>query len=141
LELPDTRLGSLFNQYADVYPLIWKQFQKSGYVTMYGEDYPLIETFQMRMQGFRECPVDHYMRAFWQAAYDADPDLKRDGSSKCLGGHGRHVAMLDYVKDLFVKYPRVPKFALQFLVGFSHSNPNLAQYAGKTNYLLLLHIT
>ena len=129
-ELPNIRWGP-FTKYADTYPLIWKQFIDNGYVTLYGEDYPLIETFQMRMNGFDKAPVDHYMRPFWQAAYDVDPNLRQRGTHPCLNGQPRHRYMLNYLKEFFRKYPKVPKFALEHLTGLSADDPNMVQHAGK----------
>lgn len=43
-------------------PLIWKDFQRRGYVTAYTEDYGPYSTFNYLKKGFQQKPVDYYGR-------------------------------------------------------------------------------
>ena len=77
-ELPDVKKQEFISNetnYVDVYPMIWKEFMQSGYVTLFAEDMPQYGTFQLRLNGFQQIPVDHYMRPFWMAA--GNSTLKR----------------------------------------------------------------
>ena len=51
-------------------------------MTLYAEDQPSLGTWQLRLNGFEEQPVDHYMRPFWQAALDTDVHQSRLGQIK-----------------------------------------------------------
>ena len=47
-ELPETRRGFPDSQYVDIYPWIWKDYERAGYVTQWGEDMARIGTFNYR---------------------------------------------------------------------------------------------
>lgn len=53
LELPDTRKRISGTKPVNVYPFIWKDFTKFGYVTGYLEDMPSVGTFTYRLNGFK----------------------------------------------------------------------------------------
>ena len=125
-ELPEVRINRTGSHYVDIYPLIWKNFKQSGYVTCYTEDVPKYNTFQLRLNGFKEEPVDHYMRHFWQATEASK--LHKRSAKFCLGNKPEHQYILDYLKDLFIKYRSVPKFAFGFLVELSHNDNNPSQH-------------
>jgi hypothetical protein len=40
LELPETRRRMINSDYVNVYPMIWKEYEKHGYVTAFNEDQP-----------------------------------------------------------------------------------------------------
>ena len=62
-ELPNTIKNTYNSTFVDLaYPFIWKDFEKLNYATLFGEDWPLIGTFQYRMKGFSKPPTTHYMR-------------------------------------------------------------------------------
>ena len=63
-ELPNTIKNSIGSQYVDkAYPFIWKEFKnKFNYSTLFVEDWPSSATFNYRMIGMEEPPVDNYMR-------------------------------------------------------------------------------
>ncbi|XP_022093484.1 uncharacterized protein LOC110980804 [Acanthaster planci] len=115
LELPEIRKGEPGSSSVDAYPLIWKEFAKSGYATMFAEDSPRIATFNLRFNGFDEQPTDHYMRTFWNAA---------QVRNSCLGPRPVHSVMLDHLFDYMVAYKDKPHFAFTFLVGLTHANIN-----------------
>jgi hypothetical protein len=58
-ELPEARRGFKNANYVDSFPWIWKKFKQNGYVTQWAEDMQSIGTFQLRMLGFKDQPVDH----------------------------------------------------------------------------------
>lgn len=48
----------------DQFDMIWKNFSRNGYATLFAEDRPDIATFNYfgYLYGFRNTPVDHYFR-------------------------------------------------------------------------------
>lgn len=121
LELPDTRkrMGLKAN-YVNVYPMIWNQYKKNGYITGFMEDVHHIGTFTYRLKGFREQPTDHYMRTFYLAA----APYFRYYSKFCIGGIPRHMVMLNYIKEIFNVYKNQPKFLFGFHGELSHDSYN-----------------
>ena len=110
--------------------MIWKQFKRSGYVTLFNEDTPEFGTFEMYLNGFQEVPVDHYLRPFWLAVRNSSVDGWR-----CAAGKQKHQYALDYLKDFFIKYPTVPKFAFGFHVRLSHGHNSSIACTGKSAIL------
>ncbi|XP_060838613.1 uncharacterized protein LOC132920325 isoform X2 [Rhopalosiphum padi] len=117
LELPDTRkrMGNKAS-YVNVYPFIWNEFKKHGYVTGYAEDVPNLGIFTYRLKGFDEQPTDHYMRSYY---VDALPMFNQQ-KPFCYGSLPRHKIMLNYVKDMFRVYEDKPKFMFAFQGELSH---------------------
>lgn len=54
----------------DTINLIFKDFMKAGYTTLYNEDFVLGSTFTYKMNGFDKPPTDWYPRPFWIAAHE-----------------------------------------------------------------------
>ena len=50
--------------------LIFKDFQKSGYTTLYNEDMVLGGAFHYKMNGFDKPPTNWYPRPYWIAAHE-----------------------------------------------------------------------
>lgn len=121
LELPDTRkrMGQKAN-YVDVYPIIWNQYKKNGYITGFMEDVHYIGTFTYRLKGFKKQPTDHYMRTFYLAA---TPYFKYYNKF-CIGSIPRHMVMLNYIKEIFNVYKHQPKFLFGFHGELSHDSYN-----------------
>lgn len=57
LELPETRKRMKDSKSVNVYPMIWSEYERSGYVTSFNEDVPHIGTFSYRLNGFDEQPT------------------------------------------------------------------------------------
>uniref|UniRef100_A0A914XIT3 Uncharacterized protein n=1 Tax=Plectus sambesii TaxID=2011161 RepID=A0A914XIT3_9BILA len=86
LELPLTRKRYKNASYLnDVYPMIWRNFSKHGYVTMYAEDSAALGTFTYRLKGFNKQPTNHYMRTFFM---QAEKEIK---NRMCVGSEPQHV--------------------------------------------------
>lgn len=121
LELPETRkrLESKAN-YVDVYPLIWNDYKKNGYVTGFMEDVHHIGTFTYRLKGFKVQPTDHYMRTYYLGA---SPHFKYQ-KKFCMGASPRHSVMMNYIKTIFDAYQNQPKFVFGFHGELSHDSYN-----------------
>jgi len=98
--------------------LLFKQFQESGYSTMFNEDSATGGTFQFRMNGFIEPPTDWYPRPFWIAAHEM-----YDGCGKlpCIC---ETQEMLKMLKTYTRKCEDVAKFSFTML-NQAHDDMNL----------------
>ncbi|KAG7189383.1 hypothetical protein KM043_017030 [Ampulex compressa] len=121
LELPETRkrMGQKAN-YVNVYPMIWNEYKKNGYITSFMEDVHHIGTFTYRLKGFKEQPTDHYMRTFYLTA----SPYFRYSKKYCFGGIPRHMVMMNYIKSIFDVYKNQPKFVFGFHGELSHDSYN-----------------
>lgn len=134
LELPETRKRKFSSTYVNSYPMIWKEYEKAGYVTAFNEDQPNIGTFSYRLNGFKKQPTDHYLRTYYQAI---EGEL-RNYKKLCVGSRPRHQVMLDYTKDFVNKYNSTnPSFIFSFHAELSHDSINLIGVADEdiTNWL------
>jgi hypothetical protein len=124
LELPETRRRKLNSDYVNVYPFIWQDYQKHGYITAFNEDQPNIGTFSYRLNGFKQQPTDHYMRTYFLGIEKEIPHYKR----LCVGAQPRHRVFLDYTKAFMMKYSQ-PRFVFSFHAELSHDSINLVGVA------------
>lgn len=136
-ELPEARRGYPDAATVDGHPWIWKELKNLGYVTQWGEDGASAGTFTYRMLGFKDQPVDHYMRPFY---LKAEARYAR-GQPYCLGSVPRHLNMLNWVKQFFQSYPHKPKFSFLFHSEYSHDMYNELKWADDDlkDFLEFLH--
>ncbi|XP_064638766.1 uncharacterized protein LOC135494587 isoform X2 [Lineus longissimus] len=125
-ELPETRRSQYDSTYVDRYPLLWLDYEKKGYATLFAEDEPTMGTFNLRLNGFEKTPTDHYMRPFWQAIWEST--LNKNSPRFCLGEKPKHQYMLDYGRDFFVKYHNVSKFGIIFHGELTHADNNPGEH-------------
>lgn len=121
--------------YVDSYPLIWNNYKKGGYVTMFAEDEPSIGVFNLRLNGFQDQPTDHYMRPFWLSLWNSD--IRQDSPRYCSGNTPNHMYLLQYTKDFFDTYANVSKFAFVFGSELTHWDNNPGEYADENIVQLL----
>ena len=95
----------------------------NGYITQWAEDLQNVGTFQMRLKGFREQPVDHFGRPFYLVA-----ESMRTSKPFCFGSITRLQSMLNWMRDLFDMYPSQPKFSFLFHSQYSHDSNNRLPY-------------
>ncbi|CDW56410.1 DUF229 domain containing protein [Trichuris trichiura] len=128
-ELPETRSQKRNASFVDVYPFIWNELKKMGYVTLYAEDKPKVGTFQYRLKGFKKQPTDHYLRSMYVRRENDSSDSKL---KDCFGDeHALHV-QFSYVEKFFTSYSRDRlKFAFQFFVQYNHNDNNYVRMADR----------
>ncbi|XP_062563713.1 uncharacterized protein LOC134226761 [Armigeres subalbatus] len=136
LELPETRKRMKNSEYVNVYPMVWDEYERYGYITAFNEDVPQIGTFSYRLNGFDTQPTDHYMRTYYLAIESQLSYYKR----LCAGAQPRHKVMLDYTKEFMISYPNNPRFVFSFHGELSHDSINLVGVADTdlTNWLVEL---
>ncbi|XP_019871336.2 uncharacterized protein LOC109599750 [Aethina tumida] len=125
LELPDTRKRVFNSKFVNAYPFVWNDYRDAGYVTGFFEDVAELGTFTYRLNGFKECPVDHYMRTYYVAALGE----RRKWPKLCAGEIPRHKVMMNAVKDFYTVYKPKPKFLFAFHGELSHDDYNLVGVA------------
>ncbi|KAI0240983.1 hypothetical protein LSAT2_003885, partial [Lamellibrachia satsuma] len=126
LELPESRRRVKGAKPIDGLPWIWKEYKKLGYVTQWAEDCHDIGAFTLRLSGFKDQPVDHYMRTYYLEA----ENLRRNSKRLCTGSLPRHVVFLNYARDLYRTYPaRTRKFSFMFHTELTHGQINTLQVA------------
>ena len=123
-ELPEARRGHAGAKVVDGHPWIWRDLASVGYVTQWGEDISHVGTFQYRMLGFRDPPVDHFWRPFDLALRTQLANHKQ----YCLRSMPRHVNMLNWVREFFDMYRDKPKFSFLFHGELSHQGCNELQW-------------
>ncbi|KAI0209842.1 hypothetical protein LSAT2_005436 [Lamellibrachia satsuma] len=137
-ELPEARRGHAGATVVDGHPWIWRDLSNAGYVTQWGEDGAGIGTFQYRMLGFRDPPVDHFMRPFYLAVESSNQ--KKTKKPYCLRSMPRLVNMLNWVREFFDMYPDKPKFSFLFHSEYTHGDYNKLQWADEDLLAFLKHM-
>lgn len=108
MELPETRRRIQNSNPVNIYPFVFYEYEKKGYVTAFNEDLPYVGTFSYRLNGFHEQPTTHYMRPFYLAFQQEMSRHKR----LCVGDTPRHNVMFDYTAKVipFIRYIFIFKF-------------------------------
>ncbi|CAF3317555.1 unnamed protein product [Rotaria socialis] len=118
-ELPESRRGHAGAETVDQFPWIWNKLKDNGYVTQWAEDMQGVGTFQYRLKGFKDPPVDHFGRPFYLYA-----EPKKSPRPLCFGSITRLKAMFNWIRDFFGMYPDQPKFSYLFHSYYSHDSNN-----------------
>ncbi|XP_033726105.1 uncharacterized protein LOC117315815 [Pecten maximus] len=105
-------------KFYDNYPFIWKDFKKAGYVTLMGQDATQTAAFHYLRKGFRQAPVDYYMRPYIRGLESTNRHGLCSGNKLILQG------IFDKLADFITTYHDVPKFTFTFISQPSHDNPN-----------------
>ncbi|XP_037813807.1 uncharacterized protein LOC119604954 [Lucilia sericata] len=126
LEMPETRKRMSNALPVDqAYPMIWKDYEKHGYVTSFNEDIPSVGTFTYRLTGFETQPVHHYLRTYYQEA----ENILSSSKEHCINHEATHLTMMEYTKNFMAKYSDTPRFVFSFHGGLSHDSINLIEAA------------
>ncbi|XP_030372259.1 uncharacterized protein LOC115622456 isoform X2 [Scaptodrosophila lebanonensis] len=112
---------------------IWQLYRDHGYVTAYGEDAVVINTFNYLKKGFKDPPVDYYMRPYLFAAEKLLSMTVVSGLPHCLGY--KHAA--EHVYDYALEFAR--RFKDDTYFGFfwtnTHSHSDISQSTTMDVYL------
>eukprot|EP00111_Clytia_hemisphaerica_P002409 TCONS_00006894-protein len=133
-KLPEARKGYGKGDFVNRWPFIWKDFQKSGYVTQYSEDSPYVNTFNYRLRGFNEPPTDKYMRNFWAGASSYIGQLNKK-SIRCS-----HQINFRYLKRFMNNYHDKPTFSFLGSSDLTHNSSPYAQLIDDDLVDLLEHL-
>lgn len=131
-DLPDVRKVEEGSQFVDVYPFIWNEYARKGYITHFAEDDTHSGMWNYRLNGFKAQPTHHYLRPFYLETpkYMAPSFLPFDNrpSKYCIGARPRPRLMLDWIKESFDTYKNIPKFFAFFHSELTHEYNNLGQF-------------
>ncbi|KAH8365917.1 hypothetical protein KR093_007301 [Drosophila rubida] len=112
---------------------LWKRYKQHGYVTAYGEDAVAINTFNYLKKGFKQSPVDYYMRPYLAAAeklLDVNVEM---GLIRCLG----YATASEHVYNYALEFAR--RFRNESFFGFfwtnTHSHSDISQTSSMDDYL------
>lgn len=143
-----------YKDFYDGYPLIWKNFSRCGYVSLFAEDAPHMATFNYLDKGFHEQPTDHYMRPFWLSFKNTHPikdllspiwlalESQKVSVGKafdlCVGSSTKHQVVIKYFMS-FVRryYGKFPMFALSWLTEIGHEYLNTVEAGDEDFYQML----
>ena len=109
------------SNFASDFQLIWSDYQRHGYATMYVEDSkPSISTFNFLQPGFKPdaAPTLHYGRPFFQALYGDDSSA--NGLSYCKEGRSNHEIIFKYLKQFVKNYENENHFSFSIINEISH---------------------
>ncbi|KAK7083891.1 hypothetical protein SK128_009527, partial [Halocaridina rubra] len=91
-------------------PIIWKHFDKKGYVTAFGEDAPWMGVFHYQKAGFCKQPTDYYNRPYFYASETQIGHNDGAGGSNgilCQGGklsseviHSYSLKIAEHLRDM-----------------------------------------
>ena len=84
--------------YFDLYPFIWRDFEKLGYLTNYAEDYLDMGLFSYFLNGFRFPPTSVYFPTYWRT-YDAI----KTGPFMCHNKKPTYQTILDNIQNFIGK--------------------------------------
>ena len=144
-------------EFTDSYPFIWKNFSEKGYVTMFSEDFPEISMFNYLLKGFKDSPVDHYLRPYYiarKAVHPVQSNLDQvfmfledksiklgKYSSLCYRNQPKHVIHIDHFKKYVSTYKNYRTFAFSWLTEIGHDYMNFLELADEDilNMIKLFH--
>ncbi|XP_064641871.1 uncharacterized protein LOC135496468 [Lineus longissimus] len=117
-ELPDVAKGHEVAGTLDGFPWIWKDFKDAGYVTQWTEDTSKGGTFNWRMNGVKQQPMDLHAFDFY-----AEVETKyRKFEPYCLGAELRHNVQMNWVTDFLNVFKHQRIFSFGFHSECSHND-------------------
>ncbi|GJQ85342.1 hypothetical protein Trydic_g12648 [Trypoxylus dichotomus] len=117
------QIADLKLNFLDVYHMIWKDFQRLGYVTAYAEDQADMNTFTFGKKGFKDQPTDFYFRPYTLAT-ETMTIRKEYSLFYCAGPESYGERILNIAKDFTRTFSKQPVFGFFWMNSFSHDNVN-----------------
>ncbi|KAF5293097.1 hypothetical protein FQA39_LY13707 [Lamprigera yunnana] len=117
------------NDKFDNCPIIWKEYSKNNYSTVFGEDSTQMGIFNFLKKGFGKQPTDYYWGPFDGAAEKEIGNEHRMNVFQCIGSREAYRTLLDYI----MKYAQtmyqndIPYFGLFWGSSLSHDFLNKPQ--------------
>lgn len=112
---------------------IWNLYEEHGYVTAYGEDAVIINTFNYMKKGFRHSPTDYYLRPFLSGAEKQLDLTVKFGLPHCLGYATESEHVYDYALEFARRYHNDTFFG--FFWTNTHSHTDISQTSSMDDYL------
>ncbi|KAI8787969.1 hypothetical protein BgiBS90_010637 [Biomphalaria glabrata] len=109
-----------YSSHSDTLDLVWDEFNKAGYRTLYAEDWPDVGGFHYLKKGFLVKPTNFFSRPI-SLALDKDPDRIKSGHN-CVGGKPEISFHLDYVSRFLDTFPYKPIYATVFFTRLTHAD-------------------
>ena len=105
----------------DAVPFIWKEYAANGYATLYGEDYPSLQTFNYHKKGFRKQPTDYYIHPLLQWISKRE---KKD-IVPCIGNTHQTKILFNWLRDFAARFHESTGFfGLLHLNEMTHESEN-----------------
>lgn len=131
-----TIIGSLDNC-----PMIWKDFEKMGYITAYAEDWSTINTFNYQKKGFQNPPTTYYYKPYFEASEELG-QLRIDTMPFCAGPESAGERMYNLAIDFAKSFQNlVPTFGIFWLNTFSHNDVSSTTRMDEKTYNFFQTIT
>jgi Protein of unknown function (DUF229) len=108
------------NSTYDNCPIVWNEFKKRGFKTLFAEDSQYLGLFNYERGGFQQVPVDLYPRNYFLDLENSVADYKRSTAAVCLGQHRTLDVFLDYVKRVTEVYRNESLFAFLWSCASTH---------------------
>ncbi|ALC44578.1 CG7120 [Drosophila busckii] len=112
---------------------LWKQYQQHGYATAYGEDAVKIKTFKYLKKGFKQPPVDYYLRPYLTAAEKLLGGNVLLGLPHCVGFETEAEHVYNYALEFARRYRNDSYFG--FFWTNTHSHSDISQSSSMEDYL------
>lgn len=113
---------------------IWKLYQQLGYVTAFGEDDTLNNTFNPKLKGFRDVSVDYHLHPYLMAAKQW-LSIKTEDSQTCLGFHHTAEHVYEYALEFARRYLNDSFFGL-FWTNMHNHGGSISRTALRDEYTL-----
>jgi hypothetical protein len=117
-ELPSTLYRDKKGAFVDVYPFVWNQYRKQGYVTGYAEDRLEYGIWNLRLKGFKKSPTDHYLSPFYRM--EATKAILYRHDIRCVRNQTTFDFFLSYIDQFWTSYPQNKKFFFGFFKQYTH---------------------
>ncbi|XP_064454853.1 uncharacterized protein LOC135366129 [Ornithodoros turicata] len=119
---------SCTKRFFDGEDLIWKEYSRQGYYTLFLEEMPDAGLFRRFCRGFRDPPVDYYARPLILAASEP-PHRFYSGTHPCMGSRDQTSVYLGYMASLLSLLKDELHFSYTWISDITHDNFHGPGYA------------
>jgi hypothetical protein len=107
---------TLDSTYHDLYPFIWRQYERLGYFTAYNEDMANVGIFNLVKKGFKYTPTHFYAQPFWFKYHKI-----KTGPHLCHNNKPTYATSLEQIKLLVNGLGETSYFSFNFLKYYTHN--------------------